>query len=432
LRRIDMKKIVFFMVIWICAVRVSAQAEPAIYSTAINKFKLFYNNDQPDSVFNMFSTDMKVALPLDQFKTTTLQLKSQLGNLNKTEFIKYNQPLAVYRATFQNAVFLLNIALNAQNQFTGLRLTPDNTNTTSTLPVDPSVVESPITLKTLVGTISGTLTMPKDASGKIPVVIIIPGSGPTDRDGNSNMGLNTNMYKLLAYALGKKGIASVRYDKRMVGQSTGNQKEKDLRFEDNVDDVTSIIDMLTADERFSKVILAGHSEGSLVGMLATHDEPIKGFISLDGAGMPGEKILTDQMKSQPQYMIDGLKNVLDSLKRGKINPNVDPQLYALLRPSVQFYLMSWCRYDPTIEIRKLKMPILIIQGTADLQVTVDNAQKLKSAKSSAILMLIRGMNHILKDAPADKEQNLATYKNPDLPLNTEMVTDVVDFITGLK
>src|ERR1700722_14045862 len=93
---------------------------------------------------------------------------------------------------------------------------------TSNNAVDPSLVETPITVKTLVGTISGTLTTPKDVSGKIPVVIIIPGTGPIDRDGNSNNGLNTNMYKLLAYALGKSGIASLRYDRRMVGQSTGN------------------------------------------------------------------------------------------------------------------------------------------------------------------------------------------------------------------
>ena len=427
-----MRKFIFCVTLLSCSVKIWAQAEPTSYHIAVNKFKTFYNSNQPDSVYGMFSPDMKQALPLDVFKTTTTQLKSQLGNLNKTEFVKYNQPLGLYKATFQNNTFLLNIALNAQNQFTGLRLTPNASNITSNNAVDPSLVETPITVKTLVGTISGTLTTPKDVSGKIPVVIIIPGTGPIDRDGNSTTGLNTNMYKLLAEALGKSGIASVRYDRRMVGQSTGNQKESELRFEDNVDDVVSIIDLLTSDERFSKIVIAGHSEGALVGMLATTDEPIKGFISLEGAGYPGEKILTDQMKNQPQYMADGIKNILDSLKRGKINPNVDPQLYSIARPSVQFYMMSWCRYDPTQVIRKLKMPILLIQGTTDLQVTVDNGQKLKSAKSNAYLMIIRGMNYVLKTAPADKEPNLATYKQPDLPLNTEMVTDIVDFIQKLK
>lgn len=292
----------------------------------------------------------------------------------------------------------------------------------------PSITESAITYKSLSGTIFGTLTMPKDATGKIPVVLIIPGSGPTDRNGNGQGDLNTNTYKLLAYALGKAGIASVRYDKRMIGQSRGTEKENDLRFEDYSDDAVGFINILTSDDRFSKVILAGHSEGSLVGMIASHDEPIKGFISMEGAGVPGEKILTEQMKSQPGYASEGLKKVLDSLRRGKINPKVDLSLYGVLRPSIQMYVMSWCRYDPTVEIRKVKCPILIIQGTTDMQVSVDNAQKLKSAKSSATLVLIRGMSHILKDGPADREQNLATYKDPNLPLNTELVTTIIDFV----
>jgi len=426
-----MRKIAFFIITLICAANTYAQAEPANYTIAVDKFKTFYNAGQPDSVFNMFSDDMKLALPLDQFKTTTTQLKLQLGYLNKTEFVKYNAPLGIYRATFQNAIYLLNIALNNNNQFTGLKLTLDEKAAPKVV-ADPSVIETPISVKTLAGTVSGTLTMPDNAQGKIPVVIIIPGFGPLNRDGNGG-DFNTNMYKLLAYNLGKNGIASIRYDKRMIGLIQGSQKEKDLRFEDNVDDVVALIDLLNSDDRFSKIILAGHSEGSLVGMLASHDEPIKGFISLEGEAVPGEKVLTEEFKNQAGFMSEGIKNVLDSLKRGKINYNVEPQLYSIARPSMQSYIMSWCRYDPGVEIHKLKMPVLLIQGTNDLQVGVDNGLKLKaSAKSSAIYLIIRGMNYVLKDAPADKAPNLATYKQPDLPLNTEMVGDIIDFIQKLK
>lgn len=429
---IVMRNFIFFMLIMFCAVTVSAQTEPANYAAAVSKFKQFYNNDQPDSVFAMFDPNMKAALPLDKWTNTTTQLKTQLGSLTATKFIKFAAPIAQYEATFKNGAFMLNVGLNGQNQFIGLRLTPPEAApaATSAITLDPSLTESAVTLKTLSGTIYGTLTMPKDAPGKIPVVLIIAGSGPTDRDGNGPL-INTNTYKLLAYALGKTGIASVRYDKRMIGQSVGTQKEADLRFEDYSDDAVGFINMLNDDSRFSKVIVAGHSEGSLIGMIACHDEPVKGFISLAGAGEPGEKILTEQMKSQPGYASEGLKKVLDSLKRGKVNPNVDPSLYGLLRPSIQMYIMSWCRYDPAVEIRKVKCPILIVQGTTDMQVSVDNAQKLKSAKSSATLLLVRGMSHILKDGPPEKEANLATYKNPTLPLNTEMVTGVIDFIKKL-
>jgi len=424
-----MRKFYFFMLMIFVTSAVSAQSEPANYSVAAAKFKLYYNADQPDSIFMMFGSEMKAALPQDKWEATTKQIKSQLGNLIKTDFFKYTPPIAQYQATFQNGAFMLNIGLNSKDQFIGLTLTPPQTTTTaSTITLDPSLTESAITLKTLSGNIYGTLTMPKDAAGKIPVVLIIAGSGPTDRDGNNNQGLNTNAYKLLAYALGKAGIASVRYDKRMIGQSAGTEKESDLRFDDYIDDAVGFIEMLGDDARFSKVIVAGHSEGSLVGMIACQGQDVKGFISLAGAGEPAEKILDEQMKSKPQYLQDNFHKIMDTLKRGKINPEVDPQLYPVLRPSIQSYVMSWCRRIPQLEIKRLKMPILIIQGTTDLQVSVDNAEKLKNAKSSATLDIIHGMNHILKDAPADKDQNMATYKDPNLPLDTQMVTDIIDFI----
>jgi pimeloyl-ACP methyl ester carboxylesterase len=423
-----MKKFYFFILTLLLASAVSAQSEPANYAAANAKFKQFYNADQPDSIFVLFDPNMKAALPQEKWEATTKQIKTQLGNLLATDFFKYNQPIAQYRATFQNGTFMLNIGLNDKNQLIGLTLTPAQATTPTTVALDPSLTESAITLKTLSGNIYGTLTTPKDASGKIPVVLIIAGSGPTDRDGNSNQGLNTNTYKLLANALGKAGIASVRYDKRMVGQSAGTQKESDLRFDDYIDDAIGFIEMLAADDRFSKVVVAGHSEGSLVGMIACEEEPAKGFISLAGAGQPAEKILDEQMKAQPQYIQDSYHKVMDSLKRGKLQNNVDPQIYSILRPSVQNYIMSWCRRNPQVEIKKLKIPVLIIQGTTDQQVSLVNATKLKDAKSSATLDIIRGMNHILKDAPADRDQNLATYKDPNLPLDTQLVTDIIDFV----
>ena len=423
-----MRNFYFLALMILFATAATAQSEPANYAAAAAKFRQFYNADEPDSIFVLFDPGMKAALPQDKWEATTKQIKSQLGNLLQTDFFKYNQPIAQYRATFQNGAFMLNIGLNDKNQFIGITLTPPQTTPPATVAADPSVTESAITLKTLSGTIYGTLTLPKDAAGKIPVVLIIAGSGPTDRDGNSNQGLNTNTYKLLANSLGKAGIASVRYDKRMVGQSAGTQKESDLRFDDYIDDAVGFVEMLTDDVRFSKVIVAGHSEGSLIGMVACQDQPVKGFISLAGAGLPAEKILDEQMKSQPQYIQDSYHRVMDSLKRGKVQNNVDPQLYSLLRPGIQNYIMSWCRRAPQLEIKKVKCPVLIIQGTTDLQVKVDNATKLKDAKSSATLDIIRGMNHILKDAPADKDQNLATYKDPNLPLDTQMVTDIIDFV----
>jgi alpha-beta hydrolase superfamily lysophospholipase len=237
---------------------------------------------------------------------------------------------------------------------------------------------------------------------------------------------------MLANALGKNGIASLRYDKRMIGQSVTSTKLKELRFEDYVDDAVGLINMLSEDARFSKVIVLGHSEGSLVGLLSVRDQPAKAFISVAGAGQQADKIVTEQMKSQPKYIADNFKTMLDSLKKGKFTDNIDPKIYAIAGPDVQPYLMSWFRYDPIREIKKIKIPALILQGTTDIQVTVADAEKLKKADSDAKLVIITGMNHILKEAPADREQNIATYNKPNLPLKPELVTSIVDFINGLK
>jgi pimeloyl-ACP methyl ester carboxylesterase len=300
--------------------------------------------------------------------------------------------------------------------------------------IDPSLSETPVSVKALAGSISGSLVVPKNVTGKIPVVLIVADAGPTDRNGNnSKTGVNANTYKLLANDLAKKGIATLRYDKRLVGESVSVTKESQLHIEDYSDDALVLVNMLNDDQRFSKIILFGHGEGALVSMIAEYDQPaVKGYISAEGQADKGDKILFDEIKSKSGFMVDKFKVIMDSLKKGKTTPEVDPSLYYIARPSIQNFLMSWCRYDPLRVIKKIKIPILIIQGATDLTVASDNGDKLKKAKSDAILLNIKDMNHILKDAPADPEKNAATYANPDLPLKPEMVSGIVDFINKVK
>lgn len=297
------------------------------------------------------------------------------------------------------------------------------------------LTETPVTFKALSANLSGTLTTPANMSGKIPVVLIIAGTGPIDRDGNSEkLNIKANSYKLLAEALGKAGIASLRYDKRMVGQSQTRQKEDNLRFDDYVDDALGLINMLKDDKRFSKIIVLGHAEGSLVGILAAIDteDETKAFISVDGLGRRADALLKEQMKSKPGYMSDGFNKILDSLKVGSVQKKVDISLYPYIRPSIQTYLMSWLRFDPTDELKKLKIPVLIVQGTTDLQIPVIEGDKLKHVRSSYTYAVMRGMNYVMKDAPEDQAQNIATYTQPQLPLKPELVSTIVDFINGLK
>lgn len=428
-----MRKIYILLATLLFTTCLMAQSAPANFTGAVNKFRQYYNSNHPDSIFNMFSPQMKAALPLDKFKPTTEQLRAQLGMLKGVELLKFSQPLAVYKATFDNAIFDLNLSLDAQNKLTGLLLSPHTDQSAAKMAMDPSLKESPLLLKTMSGTISGTLTMPANGADKVPVVLIISGSGPTDRDGNSpKLGLNTNAYKMLANDLGKAGIATVRYDKRLVGQSVSSTKQKELRFEDYVDDAVGLVQLLAEDKRFSKVVVLGHSEGSLIGILSARDEPVNALISVAGAGRSADLVVTDQMKAQPKFIQDNFKVMLDSLKKGKFTESIDPKIYAIAGPEVQPYLMSWFRYNPAREIKKLKIPILILQGTTDIQVPVSEAELLKKAKSDARLVIIPGMNHILKAAPADREQNLATYNKPELPLDPELVKNIVSFVKELK
>lgn len=291
---------------------------------------------------------------------------------------------------------------------------------------DTSFVETPVLLHTTTGDLSGTLTTPK-GSGLVPVALLIAGSGPTDRNGDNPAMKNASLEKL-AYGLANNNIASLRYDKRGVGESKNAGKtEADLRFQDYVADAKEWIELLKKEARFSKIIVVGHSEGSLIGMMAAL-HLADGFVSLAGAGKPADKIIREQLASQPPAVQDLCFPILDSLVAGKTVTTVNPALYALFRPSVQPYLISWFRVDPQVEIQKLTIPVLLVQGTADIQVAVADAEALAKANAHAQLKLIENMNHIFRIVTGDRNANIATYSNAGLPISAELVNAISAFI----
>jgi uncharacterized protein len=295
--------------------------------------------------------------------------------------------------------------------------------------IDSLVTESDTVLHTATGDIYGTLCIPK-ASGTKTVALLIAGSGPTDRNGNNAMMKNGSLQKL-AYALASNNIASLRFDKRGIGESrAAAKKEADLRFEDYVNDASGWIDMLKKDNRFAKVIVIGHSEGSLIGMIAGSNKA-DGFVSIAGAGRSADKILKEQLSSQPEQVKEMCFPIIDSLVAGKTVSNVNPALFSLFRPSVQPYMISWFHYDPQTEIKKLKIPALIVQGTNDLQVSIDDAKLLAKANPHAQLVLINGMNHIMKIVPENRAENIASYNNDSLPVSEELINGIVKFIKKL-
>lgn len=286
--------------------------------------------------------------------------------------------------------------------------------------------ETNVTLKINIDQLYGTLTVPDNVK-KCPVALIIAGSGPTDRNGNNPM-MKNNSLKMLAEALAKNGIASLRFDKRGIGESKASAvSESSLVFENYTEDAKSWINYLKQDKRFTQLTIIGHSEGSLIGMIA--GAKANKFISIAGAGESADKLLKSQISSKSNKQIEEMTfPIIDSLKSGNKVNKVDPLLNSLFRASIQPYLISWFKYDPQTEIKKLTIPVLIIQGDNDLQVSVKDAENLSQANKNAQLVIIDKMNHIMKTIDGDKQANMASYNNENLPLSETMTDKIVSFI----
>lgn len=293
--------------------------------------------------------------------------------------------------------------------------------------------EEPATLKTSVGDIYGTLKVP-DSKNPVPVAIIIAGSGPTDRDCNQP-GMKSNSYKMLSDALFYSNIATLCYDKRGIAKSKVEQKEEELLFDTYVDDVKAWVDQLSRDKRFSEIILIGHSEGSLLGMIAAQNNPkVKKYISIAGAGMSAPDILKEQLGKQMQGQPDAIKNMvfsyIDKLERGETIADVPAYLNALFRPSVQPYMISWFKYNPQTEISELTIPVLLLQGTTDVQVSTNQVELLAKANPIAKKVIIENMDHVMKISETSDmmEQLKNSYNNPDTPISKELTKTIISFI----
>ena len=286
-----------------------------------------------------------------------------------------------------------------------------------------------VQLKTTSGILHGTLEVTNDRK-KSRVVLIIPGSGPTDRDGNT-AGLpgRNNSLKYLAESLLQSGTPSLRIDKRGIGKSFGAApQERDLRFESYVYDVIEWIRHLRA-EGYGQVFVLGHSEGALVGLLAAQQEGVDGYISVAGTARPASKLILEQLRSKlPADLLTQAESILDQLDKGHQVRDTPAALNALFRSSVQPYLISWTKYDPAQEIAKVASPVLIIQGSTDIQVSISDAEMLHKHKLGSELSLIEGMNHVLKSVGPDLQEQVASYSDPKLPLHEKITTAISDFI----
>ena len=278
------------------------------------------------------------------------------------------------------------------------------------------------------GHLHGSLLLPK-SDRPLPVALLIAGSGPTDRNGNNPMGHNDSL-KRLAQGLAKQGIASLRYDKRGVGKSLAlAPDERDLSVETYVADAAAWIEKLQGDPRFSSVILIGHSEGALIASLAAARQPVAALITLAGSGRPIDDVLREQLQGRlPPALLASSHYLIDELRAGRTHQPVPEALEVLFRPSVQPYLISLFRQDPAQAFAQADAPALIIQGTHDMQVGIEDARALRRSRPDAEMALISGMNHVLRIVPAQPQQQLASYNEPDRPIARALTERIMKFL----
>ncbi|MBW6516508.1 MAG: alpha/beta hydrolase [Candidatus Cloacimonetes bacterium] len=303
----------------------------------------------------------------------------------------------------------------------------------SSIEFGPLEGETEISVDTNKGILYGSLVIP-DREAEFPLVIIVAGSGPTDRDGNNPLISGKGyFYRQIAEELRNTGIATLRYDKRGVGKSReAHIDEIDLKIDNYVLDIINWLELLKEDLRFSSIILFGHSEGSLLSILAAQREEVSGLISAAGAGRDMADVLLEQFARQPEpYKSEG-EDIISSLRRGQEVPEVSKELYPVFRPQIQPYLISQMQINPSSELSELDIPILIIQGTTDLQVGVEDAQILASSNPKADLMIIDNMNHVFRSSSMNMQENISTYGDPDLPLSDGFIMSIIEFINKLR
>ena len=277
--------------------------------------------------------------------------------------------------------------------------------------------------------VEGTLLSPNSKTSIL--AIIIPGSGPTDRDGNQNF-MKNNSLKFLAQDITSNGIATFRYDKRaltMLKKGSNAKNIKKVRFDDFVTDAQKVVSYFTNRKRYDKIYIIGHSQGSLVGMLAA-SENVDGFISIAGPGKPIDEVILEQIGMMgANDLVESAKKTFDIMKTGKVDKNFNPGLANIFNLDVQPFIMNWISYSPTEELAKLDIPTLIINGTNDIQVSTAEAELLKKSKAGTKLVIIENMNHVLKTVTSkDPQENTKSYNMPSLKNTPELAEKIIAFI----
>lgn len=295
---------------------------------------------------------------------------------------------------------------------------------------------SPITAPGPDAPLAGTLL---DAGKNAPVVVIVPGSGPTDRDGNSPLGITAAPYRLLAEALAERGVSTVRTDKRgMFGSKAAIADANAVTIAAYAGDAHAWAKAAVARTGAKCAWLLGHSEGGLVVLKAAQNP--RGLCGIILVAAPGRRladVMREQFRANPANapILAPALAAIDALAAGKrVDPATLPApLQPLFNAAVQGFVIDLFAQDPAKLADTIKLPLLIVQGERDLQVSVADARALAAAAPRAQLTLLPDVNHVLKAvASDDRAANAAAYADPSLPVAPSVVDAVAAFVTAKR
>lgn len=307
--------------------------------------------------------------------------------------------------------------------------------------------------------LAGTLTLPDNTTKKTPIVVMVTGSGLQNRDEEL---FEHKPFAVIADFLARNGIASLRYDDRGFGESTGDATKATTS--DFASDAKAVLDWIHAQRLFGKAGIIGHSEGGLIAyMLGAKKQGPDFIISIAGPAIKGTKILAYQNKNAllksgiplkeaedfesaiEKVFEFELNNTLDSISISQLIPELYPQyndspitrnLANLIENnlissnSINPWLKYFLAYNPQNDMKRLKISTLIIYGEKDRQVPASlNVAPAKSYSPKAIVKEYPGLNHLMQHAvTGDVEE----YKSIEETLSPEVLSDIVSFIKSIK
>jgi dienelactone hydrolase len=295
-------------------------------------------------------------------------------------------------------------------------------------PAGASFTAEEVTVQARGHTLAGTLLLPKNATGKLPAVITITGSGQQTRDEPmpwANLE-KFRPFRQIAEALASRGIAVLRVDDRGVGGSTGLDGINDVTTADFADDTRAQVAYLRARKEIDpdRIALVGHSEGGIIGPMVAADDPrIAATAILAGTGQKGDQVLLYQfnrpLENDPTIP-EAEKVAARATNATMIRTTAEGGDTSKFPLILRFHWTQWfLNYDPLPALRKVQNPILIIQGELDRQVTADNAELLRKTAEAAgnhavEVHVLPGMNHLFLPAKTGDEAEYSTITMQEL------------------